>query len=321
MKSILITGGAGFIGTAIARSLMNDYNIILFDKFSRNSLIYNKDVSDHDNIEVIKGDILSETDLNKIPSDINIVIHCAAVAGVNNTASQQSKTLEINLIGTNQVLKHIKTQNRLSRFINLSTSEVYGQTAYNVNEKMMLTIGPPSFSRWSYALSKLAAEHLVYAEYASSNLPIVNVRPFNVYGPGQVGEGAISKMCLSALAKQPIKISGNGSQVRSWCYISDFVDSIKSIISDEKCVGKTYNIGNPSEAHTIISLARQIYHSIGLEMNIQYNDSQAEDVYVRVPDISSAKQDLNFNPKINLIKGIDNYLDWITRVNFQTLQS
>ncbi len=139
------------------------------------------------------------------------------------------KTMEVNIIGTYNILKALRELMMIERigcFINFSTSEVFGINAFRVDEKSSTNLQPVGEARWTYSVSKLAGEHLVYSYYKQFSLRAVTVRPFNVYGPMQIGEGAIHHFVLRAIKNQPLIIHGEGDQIRSWCYIDDMVEGI-----------------------------------------------------------------------------------------------
>ena len=154
-----------------------------------------------------------------------IVIHCAAIAGVYTVDKSAVRTMEVNLLGTHQVVRAALDVG-VERFVEFSTSEVYGSFIHKGKEDDFTPIGPIGESRWVYAASKLASEHLSYAHYREEQLPLAIVRPFNVYGPRQVGDGAIRGMTLQALKNLPITLYNDGTQIRSWCFVSDFVDGV-----------------------------------------------------------------------------------------------
>jgi hypothetical protein len=150
---------------------------------------------------------------------------CAAIAGVYTVDRSAVRTMEVNLLGTHQVVK-AAIEVGVERFVEFSTSEVYGSFIHKGKEDDFTPIGPIGESRWVYAASKLASEHLSYAHYREDKLPLAIVRPFNVYGPRQVGDGAIRGMTLQALKDLPITLYNDGTQIRSWCFVSDFVDGV-----------------------------------------------------------------------------------------------
>src|SRR5574337_1559915 len=131
----------------------------------------------------------------------------------------------------------------IERVIEFSTSEVFGTYAYKVSETNVTTTGSVGDARWTYAVSKLAGEHMAHAYHEELGLPTVSVRPFNVYGPGQIGGGAIRAFIEAALAGRDLTIHGDGSQVRGWCYVDDMVRAVMLCLERAEAVGQSFNIG------------------------------------------------------------------------------
>lgn len=225
-KKILLTGGAGFIGTKLCTLLCDNNDILIYDNLNRNS-IKNTKLLYKDNVKLVKGDILNFNHLVSVIDEFNpnIVIHLAAVAGIDTVIKNPVNTMKVNMIGTFNVLEAIK-ERKIEKFIDFSTSEVFGSYAYKVNEQHTTNLAPVGEARWTYSISKLAGEHLTHSYYKEYGIPIVTVRPFNIYGDGQVGEGAIHQFVIRAIKNEKIQIHGDGDQIRSWCFIDDFVDGI-----------------------------------------------------------------------------------------------
>lgn len=307
-KVIFITGGAGFIGTAICRRFHEDNKIIIYDSGRRNALQY-FDFKDHENVTVIEGDILDKQLLEKSLKDANIVIHAAAIAGVTSYYKMPLKTMEVNMIGTYTLLEVIKNID-IELLVYFSTSEIYGPHIFRATEKGETIQGDLKDARWTYSISKLAAEKLCYCYFWEHKIPILSVRPFNIYGPGQVGEGAIQIFTTNALNNENIVITGDGVQIRSWCYIDDFVDAIEACTSRIKIEGNSFNIGNPHATVTIYELANKIIQYLGSKSKIVFNPHMGIDVQLRVPDISKAQEMLGFTPKISLEEGLKRTIEW-----------
>lgn len=314
MKTILITGGGGFIGTNLAKKLSSDYRLILFDNFSRDSLQYESDLKKSDNVQVIKGDVLDKDLLNKVMDGVDIVIHLAAIAGVSRYYSESLNTLKVNIVGTLNVLE-IAAENNVRQFIDVSTSEVYGPEAKNVSENSRHNLGPVYEKRWVYAVSKLASEHFTLSFASEKNLNTCCVRPFNIFGPGQTGEGAIRNFAINALKKNEIEVYGKGDDIRAWCYIDDFIEAMILILKNpEVTKGKIYNIGNPDNSLTTMELARLFKdHFDGL--TIVKKESGHAPIPVRIPNIDSIRDDLNFHPKVNMQEGLKNSIAWYREQN------
>ena len=201
-KRIFITGGAGFIGSHLTKRIIEDNEVIIYDTLDRNALQYTN-LKDHKNITLIKGDVLDLNSIKNSLDNVDIVIHMAAIAGVGTVVNKPTTTLKINLMGSYNVLEACKDKN-IQRLITFSTSEVYGPDVYNAVEDGSTTLGPIGKPRWVYAMSKLASEFLADSYQREHGIKFTSVRPFNVYGPRQIGEGAIHNFVVNAL-KNPNK--------------------------------------------------------------------------------------------------------------------
>lgn len=310
-KTIFITGGAGFIGSALAERLADENHIIIFDNFKRNSLQDKPLLADHPNVELIRGDVRDRAALAASIDSANIVVHAAAVAGVDSVLRDPVMTMEVNVIGTYNVYTTcLEAGKSLERVVDFSTSEVFGAYAYKVTEanlKPALTVGE---ARWSYAISKLTGEFFANSFYIKYGLPICCVRPFNIFGPGQVGEGAIHHFVVNAIQNKDITIYSDGSQIRAWCYIDDILDALLEILQNSRASGQAFNIGNPQSTLTIYRLAREIIRLSESKSQIVFKEASSPDVEVRIPDINKAREILNFEPKVELEEGLLRTIDW-----------
>ncbi len=312
-KKLFITGGAGFIATNLIKRLIADNEIVVYDNLSRNAL-KDSNLWDHPNLKVIQGDVLDYEFLKvNIPQDVDIVLHMAAIAGIDTVIKNPVKTMEVNIIGTYYVLKalmELRLLDKLERFVNFSTSEVFGINAFRVNEKAPTNLQPVGEARWTYSVSKLAGEHLVYSFHKQFGLLAVTVRPFNVYGPGQVGEGAIHHFVVRAIKNEPLIIHGEGDQIRSWCYIDDMVNGVLLCLEKEEAVGEVFNIGNPKGTITILGLAEKIIQLANSSSQIVHVPKNYVDVELRIPSIEKAKELLGFEPKVDLNEGLKRTIEW-----------
>ncbi|MGH2934163.1 MAG: NAD-dependent epimerase/dehydratase family protein, partial [Gaiellaceae bacterium] len=190
-KRIVITGGAGFIATTLSRLLVDENEVVAFDNLHRDAL-GSTELRNHRNLTFVQGDVLDSEHVAAAAKGATHIVHCAAIAGVDTVRESPVRTMRVNMIGTYNVLEAaVATQGTLERFVDFSTSEVFGTHAYNVNEGHVTTIGSVGEARWTYAVSKLAGEHMAHAYHDELGLPAVTVHPFNIFGPGQIGGGAI----------------------------------------------------------------------------------------------------------------------------------
>ncbi|MFY9114690.1 MAG: NAD-dependent epimerase/dehydratase family protein [Dethiobacteria bacterium] len=315
-KRIMLTGGAGFVGTKLCALLGERNEILIYDNLRRNS-IRNTDLLQNRNITLKEGDVLDADRLKNVVGKFKpqIIVHLAAIAGIGSVIANPVKTMEVNMIGTYNILKAVQDDlDNLERFVDFSTSEVFGSYAYKVDELSTTNLAPVGEARWSYSVSKLAAEHLTYCFYKEYGLPCVLIRPFNVYGPGQVGEGAIHSFIQRAINDEEIQVHGDGDQIRSWCYIDDFVDGVMLCLEKKEAIGKTFNIGNPRGTVTINALAELIVLLSNSNSRIVYVPKGYADVEIRIPSIKTAQEILDFNPRVNLRDGIIRTIEWYRKL-------
>ena len=311
-KKIFITGGAGFIASKLIQNLINKNRITVYDNFFRNTL-KKTDLIGHKNLNIIKGDILNFNKLKNKMKNHEIIIHAAAIAGIDTVIKNPVLTMNVNMIGTANVLEAAYKNNIKEKIVEFSTSEIFGNYAFKSSEKTNAVAGSAGEARWSYAVSKLAGEHLAAAYFKKYKLPVVSVRPFNVYGPGQTGEGAMMIFIKKALKNQNIYIYGEGSQIRAWCYVDDFVDCLIKIIEKKNIEGESFNIGNSKAIVTIYGLAQIICKVLNSKSKIIFKKSLSADVELRIPSVEKIKNKLNFQSKINLDEGIVKTAEWIKK--------
>lgn len=302
-KRIFITGGAGFIGSTLIGRLIADNKITVYDNFRRDALS-SKTYSSHPNLRIVKGDILDYFTLKSTMAGTQIVVHCAAIAGIDTVIKKPTETMRVNMIGTANMLEAAKDLPDLERLVDFSTSEVFGQSAFRAEENHITHIGAVGEARWTYAVSKLAGEHLAKAYHEEFGMPTVTLRPFNIYGPGQVGEGAIKVFIEQALRDEDIHIHGDGNQIRAWCYIDDFVDGLLLTMTRQEAIGESFNIGNARAVVTIFGLAQTIVRVLDSNSRILFTDKDYVDVELRVPSLAKAKELLGFEAKVDLEEGI-----------------
>lgn len=302
-KTVFITGGAGFIGSTLAGRLINDNRVVLYDNLSRNSL-KDKPFRDHPNLILVDGDVLNYEHVLEAIQGADIVVHCAAIAGIDTVIKSPVTTMRVNMVGSANVLEAAAHLSRCERVVCFSTSEVFGQQAFRSAESDNTVMGKVGEARWTYAVSKLAEEHLAIAYFQERWLPTVVVRPFNVYGPGQVGEGALRTFVQRAVQNQPIEIHGDGTQIRAWCYVDDMVDGVLLAMQHPKAIGESFNIGNQMAVVTIYGLANTVVRVLGSHSPIIFTRKDYVDVELRIPSVHKARQLLGFEATIDLEEGI-----------------
>jgi nucleoside-diphosphate-sugar epimerase len=309
-STYLLTGGAGFIGTALTRRLVERGDRVrIFDSLRRNALA-EAGLDRHPSVELVVGDVRDAAALQKATEGAQYVVHMASIAGVDTVLKNPVLTMEISLEGTMNALRAAVAVGGVRRFIDFSTSEVFGSYAFRVREADVTSLGAVGEARWTYAVSKLATEHLAHNYWKQHGLPTCSIRPFNIFGPGQVGEGAIHSFVVRALRGQPIHIHNEGDQIRSWCYIDDIVDAIELALSRDEATGQAFNIGNPRSTLTIYQLARLVVQLCESSSPIEFVEWNFPDVELRIPDVKKAESLLGFRARVDLDDGLARTISW-----------
>lgn len=306
--TILLTGGSGFIGTHLAERLCADNQVILFDSFRRDSLVHVPQLRDHPNVRVVKGDILDAEAVRKATEGADIVLHLAAIAGVSSYYNESLNTLRVNLLGTVNMLDAAVAAG-VKQVVDFSTSEIFGTNALDVDEDSSSSIGPLSDPRWVYAISKLAGEQFTMQYSRKYDLACSAVRPFNIYGPRQTGEGAVANFSAAAVAGRPLTVYNEGNALRAWCYVSDLADAVLAILGTPAAVGEVFNIGNPSEVETTIGLARRLQRLVP-GTTVERKTVERVEIRARVPVIEKARRILGYEPKVDLDEGLTRTIAW-----------
>ena len=308
-RKIFITGGAGFIASNLIARLINENKIVVYDNFRRDTLS-SSGYASHENIKIVKGDVLNYVKLFDSMEGADIVIHAAAIAGIDTVIKSPTETMRVNMIGTANVLDAAQKHGVKDRFIDFSTSEVFGSMAFKPTEDSDTVAGSAGEARWSYAVSKLAGEHLSIAYYREFGLPVVGIRPFNVYGPGQTGEGAIQVFIKHALRNEDLEIHGDGNQIRAWCYIDDFVDCLMRCMESPAAIGESFNIGNSRAVMTTYGLAQTVCRVLNSQSSIVFKPSLSAEIELRIPSVEKAYKILGFKAQIDIDEGIRRTADF-----------
>jgi UDP-glucose 4-epimerase len=309
-KNIFITGGAGFIANTLIKHYIEQNRIVVYDNFSRDTLT-SSDVANHSNLRVVKGDVLDLSLLTESMKGADLVIHAAGIAGIDTVIKDPVRTMQVNMIGTANALEAARINCVKDRFIDFSTSEVFGSMAFRSSETDQTVSGSAGEARWTYAVSKLSGEHLAHAYYKQHGLPVVTVRPFNVYGPGQTGEGAIQIFIKKALKNENITMNGDGSQIRAWCYVDDFVDCLIRCIEDPRAIGESFNIGNARAVITILGLAQLVCRVLKSDSPILFAPMLSADIAIRIPSVQKVEDVLGFKAQVDLEEGVRRTAEWM----------
>jgi UDP-glucose 4-epimerase len=311
-RRVFITGGAGFIGSHLLERLIPKNDIVVFDNFHRDALTASG-LARSPQVRVVKGDVLDGEGLAAAMEGCDAVVHLASIAGVDTVLRNPVLTMKVSLLGTYHALEAARTAGTVKRFLDFSTSEVFGRYAYHVTEFDSTTLGAVGEARWTYAVAKLATEHLAMNYYKQYGLPTLSIRPFNIYGPRQVGEGAVHHFIVRALRGEALTIHNDGSQIRAWCYVDDIVDAILLALERDEAVGHSFNIGNPRSTVTIFNLAREIVRLSSSGSRIVFEKWPHADVEIRVPSVDKAKELLGYQAKVDLEEGLLRTIHWYRR--------
>lgn len=312
---VLVTGGAGFIGSHLVDALVGKgEEVTVFDDFStghRDNL--NIDLSGS-RVRVVDGSVLDKKALEPLVAAAPVVFHLAAKVGVKRVCADPRGTLETNINGTAAVFD--LCQKHGAKMVFASTSEVYGKNSrVPLDEKADAVLGQTTVARWSYALSKMADEYLVLTRKTA---PAVILRYFNSYGPrvDPTGYGGVVAVFIDqALKGAPISVYGDGRQTRSFTYISDTVEA--TIAAADRTSDGVYNVGRPDEI-AINELAEAIVGLTASRSEIVHKSypkgwGQFEETRRRSPNIDRARAALGFDPRVSLTTGLEKTVDWMRR--------
>ena len=297
MEKMVIIGSEGFIGQRLVDYFKNKFLIFGVDK---------KEYSGSGVYHYIRRDIIFDDITDLGDQDYSYVINCASILGIERVMNNPLQVLETNSNIAIHILKLLKKQSNLKKYIYLSSSEVYGKRSKNAIESQDLMLGIPSESRWTYGLSKLFSESYTLHYSKIYNIPSIIVRPFNIYGIGRI-EGAINKIVHDILHKQIVTITGTGNQKRAWCHISDFINGIDLLLKSGQDL-EVYNIGNPNEYKSINEIVDLAQIESGKRVKI-IKEELLQDIQDRCPNISKI-QALGFKPQKTLKEGIREVIDY-----------
>jgi UDP-glucose 4-epimerase len=307
MQRILITGGAGFIGSHLAEALVaQGKEVCVLDDLSTGSRANLAALREQPGFQFVQGSVLDAAVLDPVVAKVDFIYHLAAAVGVELVVKSPVSTIENNIRGTENVLA--AAAKRGVGVLVTSTSEVYGKSERDCfREDDDLLIGPPTFGRWSYACSKLLDEFLAIAYWRERQLPVFLVRLFNTVGPRQTGRYGmvVPRFVQAALRDQPITIHGDGKQTRCFCHVSDVVRALVALPQQPRAVGQVYNLGSTEEV-SILELARRVKlltESRSELRLISYEQAYAkgfEDMRRRAPSIDKIYQLMGWQPTKSL---------------------
>ena len=315
---VLITGGAGFIGSHLADAIIaRGDEVVALDNFSTGSAINIEHLKDR--IQVIDGDIRDGDIMDKITVEVDLVLHMAAALGVNTILNSPLESMSTNITGSEVVLNAASRHNK--RIVIASTSEVYGKNPKQpLSEGDDRVVGPPQKIRWSYSDAKALEEAMATALHLERGLQVTTVRLFNTVGPRQTGRYGmvVPRFVRSAITNRPLIVYGDGQQSRVFCHVADAVEAILTLASLDASIGEVFNVGGVGEI-SIAELAAKIITQTRSHSTIEYLPyDQAygpgfEDMQRRVPDISKIRQAINWKPTRDLEKIISDVAESLTK--------
>jgi UDP-glucose 4-epimerase len=304
---ILITGGAGFIGSHLADAYVERGDqVFIIDDLSTGSFENIRHLKDHPRFHYTIESVHNQPVTAELVDQSDVIFHLAAAVGVKLIVESPVRTIETNVRGTECVLSLANKKKK--KVLVASTSEVYGlSTQVPFREDGNLVMGATTKGRWSYACSKAIDEFLALAYWREKKLPTIVVRLFNTVGPRQTGQYGmvIPTFVRQALANRPITVFGDGKQSRCFCYVGDVVGALIKLMDDEKSVGQVFNVGSNREI-SIFELAKKVKELTNSESEIvlvPYDEAYEEgfeDMPRRIPDISKANQHIGFTPNVDL---------------------
>jgi UDP-glucose 4-epimerase len=309
---VLITGGAGFIGSHLATSLVDkEHQVTLLDDLSTGRLENIVHLRNRPGFRWVHGSVLHDDVVGPLIDNSDVIVHLAAAVGVKLVVDAPIHTIQTNVHGTDTVLRRAARNGAL--VVVASTSEVYGKSvALPFREDLDLVLGPPTKRRWGYAASKLLDEFLALAYWKEHKLPTIVVRFFNCVGPRQSSRYGmvLPNFVRQAILNEPISVHGDGSQTRSFTWVGDVVSALESLIAERRAIGQIFNVGNDHEI-SIAQLALRVRAAAHSSSEIQFvaykqaYDADFEDMPRRIPDISKLRDLVGYRPRVLLPEIID----------------
>ena len=320
---VLITGGAGFVGSHLSEKLLAQKNkVVVIDNLSTGDMRNIKHIKDDKNFECYADTIMNTKLINKLVKECSVIYHLAAAVGVKYIIDNPLESIKTNVAGTEIILEYANKFGKKKTLI-ASTSEIYGK---NMDGRMAFkedhdrVLGTTTIPRWSYSCTKALDEFLALAYWREKKLPVVIARLFNTCGPRQTGRYGmvLPRFVKQALSGRPITVYGNGTQTRCFTYVTDVVGALISLMDCKKAVGEAFNIGNPKSI-SINELAKKVKKITGSRSKIEHipyekaYEKGFEDMKHRQPDITKIKKLIGFNPTIGIDEIITRTIEYFKR--------
>jgi UDP-glucose 4-epimerase len=309
---ILVTGGAGFIGSHLSERLVNDgHDVVALDDFSTGSLSNLAELSKRKNFRLIEGSVLDSTLVRSLILDSDYVFHLAAAVGVFNIVNKPLESLFTNIRGTENVLE-AASSSKIPVFLT-SSSEVYGKNVSDsLSEEDDRILGSPTTLRWSYSEAKAIDESLAFAYFVEKNLEIRIVRFFNTVGPRQLGAYGmvVPRFIKSALLNEDLTVFGDGKQTRCFAHVYDVIEAVIKVAFSEKTIGRVVNVGNNTEI-SISDLAKKVIKETNSQSKIEFvpyieaYGQGFEDMERRVPNLDLIQELVGWEPLRELTEMIE----------------
>ncbi len=302
MKKVLVTGGSGLIGSVLVKDLVaRDYEVNLLDR--RKSLPLEK-------INYFQGSVLEKEDIRRAIKGCDYVFHLAAVLGVALSTQRALECLDVNVLGTRNILE-VAAKEGVKKVLLTSSSEVYGEP-----EKVPIHEDFPRQPKSEYGFSKCIGEEYCKAFKLNHDLNYTILRYFNVYGPNQALKFVMPLFINNAISGKPLVVYGSGDQIRSFCYVDDAVNGTQKAMFSSQADNHVFNIGNDKEPISVFDVARKVLALMGKKeepviVPFENSDrSETREIFKRIPDISKARKMLNYEPKIDLEEGIHRIIEY-----------
>ncbi len=322
---VLVTGGAGFVGSHLCEALLaRDDHVVVLDNLATGRVANTELFRDHPGYELVLGSVLHADLVEELVGSADVTVHLASAVGVEVILDRPIESIGTIVRGTESVLESGRRNRR--KIVLASTSEVYGKNPGPLHEDADRILGPTSRARWAYGTAKALDEMLAFAYWREHRVPTVVMRLFNVVGPRQTGAYGmvLPRLVSQALLGEDLVVYGDGRQTRCFCHVADAVRAVLGLIDDDRAVGNPYNVGSTEEV-SIIDLARLVAEVTGAEGRIvckpyaEVFSDQYEDIPRRVPDTSRIHHLLGWEPRLPLRSIVTDVMEHARKVGPENL--